>query len=184
MNIQIQKKNLSEIAPPEIQSVQIPQMNSDGIPLEGDSSYPEINTNDNEEISQAIASSDSDDIKSKWPSFLDFLLKEHPNIGSFLSLAYIGSVSADSIELKFSGDYRFQFMEVTKTHNQSEIIGLLREFLNKPVEIKIVLDANATKAEETNYIKQFADIPTTIDDQIEKEPIIQTILDIFDGELL
>lgn len=111
-------------------------------------------------------------------------MKEHPNLGSFLSLASIGSISSDVIELKFCADYRFQYLEVSKRQNRNEIIRLLQQFTAHQLDLEIILDVNAAKQENTNYIKQIANIPSTIDDQIEKEPIIKTILEIFDGEIL
>lgn len=112
------------------------------------------------------------------------LLKEHPKLGSFLSLASIGSVSSDVIELKFCANYRFQYMEVSKRQNRNEILRLLQQFTGNQLDLQITLDVNAAKQENTNYIKQIANIPPSIDDQIEKEPIIKTILEIFDGEIL
>jgi hypothetical protein len=111
-------------------------------------------------------------------------MKDHPNLGSFLSCASIGSVSPQFLELKFSTTYRFQYLEVTRKNNRSEITRLLTEFFGTAVELNIVIDTNASDTGEENYIKQIGDVPTTINDQIEKEPIIQTILEIFDGEIL
>jgi len=125
-----------------------------------------------------------DALKENWSQFLEFLIKDRPNLGSFLSFASIGSVSNDSIELKFSSAYRFQYLEVTKKNNKHEITKLLEEFAGKLIELNIIIDANATGKEVENYIKQIGDIPVTINDQIEKEPIIQTILEVFDGEIL
>jgi len=125
-----------------------------------------------------------EDLRDRWTDFLELLLKEHPNLGSFLSLASIGSISSDVIELKFCADYRFQYLEVSKRQNRNEIIRLLQQFTGHQLDLEIILDVNAAKQENTNYIKQIANIPSTIDDQIEKEPIIKTILEIFDGEIL
>ena len=46
--------------------------------------------------------------------FLDFLLRDRPNLGSFLSFAYIASSTDNSIDLKFPTNFKFQFSEVTK----------------------------------------------------------------------
>lgn len=123
-------------------------------------------------------------LKDRWTSFLELLLREHPNLGSFLSFASISSISTEGVELKFSADYRFQYMEVTKKQNRNEIIRLLQLFTGHMLDLQITLDVNAAKQEDTNYIKQIGNIPSTIDDQIEKEPIIEAVLEIFDGEIL
>lgn len=125
-----------------------------------------------------------EDLRNRWTEFLELLLREHPNLGSFLSMASIGSISSGVVELNFCANYRFQYMEVSKRQNRNEIIRLLQQFTGHQMDLEIVLDVNAAKQENSNYIKQIANIPSTIDDQIEKEPIIKTILEIFDGEIL
>ena len=124
------------------------------------------------------------DIKSTWPAFLDVLLRDRPNLGSFLSLAYIAASTQDSIDLKFGPGYRFQYMEVTKKNNREEITQMLCTFLGAPIELRIALDTKAPESDEQNYIKQIGNIRSTIHDEIEKEPIIQTLLDLFDGEII
>ncbi len=125
-----------------------------------------------------------EEIRDRWTEFLELFLKVHPNLASFLSMASIGSISSDIIELNFCADYRFQYMEVSKRQNRNEIIRLLQQFTGHKMDLEITFDVNAAKQENTNYIKQIANIPSTIDDQIENEPIIKTILEIFDGEIL
>ncbi|HON11741.1 MAG TPA: DNA polymerase III subunit gamma/tau [Chitinispirillaceae bacterium] len=124
------------------------------------------------------------DLKKIWPSFLDSLLRDRPNLGSFLSLAYIASSTDNSIDLKFPANYKFQFSEVTKKNNRNEISKLLDEFTHTHIDLRIALETKEQVHQEQNYIKQIGNIPSTINDQIEKEPIIQVLLDCFDGEIL
>lgn len=180
MNVQIQKKNQFLIDPPIDNSNQTSPAESIPEQASGVTEEPEIIPENNDSFSPVPI----EDLKNKWTTFLELVLKDHSNLGSFLSFASISSVSSDVVELKFSGDYRFQYMEVTKRHNQNEISRLLQEFVGHNVDLQISLDANAPRDEDTNYIKQIGNIPSTINDEIEKEPIIQTILDIFDGEIL
>ncbi|HEX3019443.1 MAG TPA: hypothetical protein VHP36_04045 [Chitinispirillaceae bacterium] len=125
-----------------------------------------------------------EELKERWTSFLELLLKDHPNLGSFLSLASINSITSHKVELKFSSEYRFQYIEVNKKQHLNQIIQSLQKFTGSLVELQVTLDVNAAKQEDSNYIKQIGNIPSTIDDQIEKEPIIKAVLDIFDGEIL
>ncbi|NLG18641.1 MAG: DNA polymerase III subunit gamma/tau [Fibrobacter sp.] len=124
------------------------------------------------------------DLKLVWPGFLDSLMRDRPNLGSFLSFAFIASTGENSIDLKFSPNYNFQFTEVTKKNNRNEISRLLNEFVGMKIELRIAVEAGELRQQEQNYIKQIGDIPSTINDQIEKEPVIQILLDCFDGEIL
>ena len=184
INIQIQKKNL----PTEQSLLKAPIQNNSAAPIisQPSENYSEIeNEADSiEQSEEVIGNVGIGNLQSQWTVFLELLLKERPNLGSFLSMASICSISADTVELKLSSGYRFQYMELTRKNNQSEITRILTQFTGCPVELKITLDSSAPSVEDTNYIKQIGNIPNTIDDQIEKEPIIQTILEIFDGEIL
>ncbi len=126
----------------------------------------------------------SQDLKTLWPQFLDMMLKDRPNLGSFLSLAYVASCTENSITLGFQPSYSFQFMEVSKKHNKDDIEKTLSQFTSKKIEISIILEDKITSAEEKQFFNQAVQIPSTIDVEIEKEPIIRTILEIFDGEVL
>jgi hypothetical protein len=55
--------------------------------------------------------------------------------------------------------------------------------MGKPVEVHITLDAKAPQNTAQNYIKQPAHA-AAIESEMEREPIIQSVLDIFDGEIL
>jgi chromosomal replication initiation ATPase DnaA len=125
-----------------------------------------------------------EELKERWTEFLDFLLKEHPKLGTYLTAASVDSISSSIIKLRFCANYRFQYQEVTKKQYQNEIVRLLQQFTGQQLDLEVILDVIAAEQENTNYIKQIANIPSTIDDQIEKEPIIKTILEIFDGEIL
>lgn len=124
------------------------------------------------------------DLKLAWPGFLDSLMHDRPNLGSFLSFAFIASTGENSIDLKFSPNYNFQFTEVTKKNNRNEISRLLNEFVGMKIELRIAQETGESRQQEQNYIKQIGNIPSTIEDQIEKEPVIQILLDCFDGEIL
>jgi hypothetical protein len=124
------------------------------------------------------------DLKSFWPAFIEFLIHERPNMGSFLSLASAFHAAESTIDLKFAPAYRFQYFEITKKNNREEIEQHLKKFARRDLQLNITIDSKPVEDHQENYIKSVAHIPSTIDDEIEREPIIKTILDIFDGEVL
>ncbi len=119
-----------------------------------------------------------------WPQFLDHMLKDRPNLGTFLSSGYVSSCTEMSIDIKFPPACRFQFMEVTKKHNRDEIELLLRQFTSRIIELHIAVDNHNPDSEKREFLKQIGKVSSTINDEIENEPIIQTVLDMFDGEVL
>lgn len=74
-------------------------------------------------------------------------------------------------------------MEVTKKTHREEITRLFKAFYNIPAELHITLENVKVEAEGQNYFKQTGSA-ATIDDEITREPIIQTVLEVFEGEIL
>jgi hypothetical protein len=130
------------------------------------------------------STSDQIDIKTFWPAFLDHLIHERLNIGSFLSLACPFHTSVDTIDLKFSPAYRFQYLEVTKKNVRDEIEQILNKFAKRALQLNITIESKPIENGQNTFIQSIGKIPSTIDDEIEREPIIHTILEVFDGEVL
>jgi len=126
------------------------------------------------------------DIKKQWPAFLEALMRDRPNIGTFLSLAIIVGSTESSIDLCYPQKMKFQFGEMTKKQNREEIIKALTEFLGRLFEVHITLSTPEKAGDQGpaagNQHTQ-SNIPI-LDNEIEREPIIQAVLDLFDGEII
>jgi DNA polymerase-3 subunit gamma/tau len=127
---------------------------------------------------------DEIDIGSLWPKFLEALLRDRPKLGSFLSLATVAGWTAHTIDLRFSPEQRFQYHEVNKKPHRDEIIEVLHGLTQREFDVRMTLETEMPGSAERKYIKQMANVPLTINDEIEKEPIIQAVLDVFDGEII
>jgi DNA polymerase-3 subunit gamma/tau len=119
-----------------------------------------------------------------WTSFVDFMLKDRPNVGSFLAMSYLSGATGTSLDVRFPSSYRFQFVETTKKHNRDLIENLLHQFTGSKYELHITLETTRTDAQERQLLHQLVAMPLSINDEMDREPIIKTILDIFDGEVL
>jgi DNA polymerase-3 subunit gamma/tau len=119
-----------------------------------------------------------------WTSFVDFMLKDRPNVGSFLAMSYLSGATGTSLDVRFPSSYRFQFVETTKKHNRDLIENLLYQFTGSKYELHITLETTRTDAQERQLLHQLVAMPLSINDEMDREPIIKTILDIFDGEVL
>jgi DNA polymerase-3 subunit gamma/tau len=125
-------------------------------------------------------------LHTDWTQFIDHLQKKHPPLGYYLSVAYIGSVSDSSIDLRFPAAFVFQHAEVMKKKNRDDIQHLLNEFFNVSIEMHITMETKneTTAAHSKSPLMQQAQGFASIDDEIAKEPIIKTVLEIFDGTVL
>ena len=110
-------------------------------------------------------------------------MRDRPNIGTFLSLATVTGSSESSIDLSYAPQLKFQFSEMTKKQNREEISRQLRTFMGRAIEVHITIESKKAEKEAQNYINPVPHA-LAIESEIEHEPVIQSVLDIFDGEIL
>lgn len=126
----------------------------------------------------------SRDLSRDWPVFLEQLMDDRPHLGSFLSHAAVASVQQHAVDLRYAQMFKFQFAEVTRKQNRDIIEEKLAEFARRPIQIHITLETEGDPQDLPNYIKSVADTGASIVDDMKNEPIIQAVLDAFDGEVL
>lgn len=122
-------------------------------------------------------------MQGRWSAFVESFMHDRPNIGTFLSLATVIGSTESSIDLSYSSQLKFQFSEMTKKQNREEISKLLKSFMGRPIDVHITLETKKAEKEAPNYITTMPHA-LAIESEIRQEPIIQSVLDIFDGEIL
>jgi hypothetical protein len=129
------------------------------------------------------AAADPHDVRRRWPAFIEALMHDRPNLGTFLSLAAVADACGSSIDLVYDRQHRFPFSEVTKKSNRDEIARMMKSFFGRPVEAHITLEpgrAAAGKAGSPPEPRR----PAGIQSEIESEPVIRSVLEFFDGEII
>jgi len=136
--------------------------------------------------SPAAAPAGTVDLHNDWPKFIDALMHDWPNLGSFLSLAYVVSAMPNSVDVKFPSQFKFQHNEVLRKENRDAIEKMLNTFAGRPIELHITIETQKSIQARANEQKSSLRIPQprSIEDDAEKEPIISAVLDLFDGEVL
>jgi hypothetical protein len=132
----------------------------------------------------SIEPGESPDIQQLWPAFLETLLRDRPKIGSFLSLATVAGCTAHTIDLRFAPTFSFQFQEVNRKQSREEMTKILQSLTGREFELRMTIEAESDGEPQQNYFKPAGIVPVSINDEIEQEPIIQTVLDMFDGEVI
>jgi hypothetical protein len=134
------------------------------------------------DVPAKIASAGSP-VMSFWHDFIDLLMRDRPNLGTFLSLATVAGNTDSSIDLTYPHHLAFQFGEVTKKQHREEINKILNSFKGKPIELHITLETDIPGKVNRDINKSTAH-SVAIESEIAHEPIIQSVLTIFDGEVL
>ena len=139
-----------------------------------------------ESSEQKTDMSGSCQIESNWSLFVNSLIKEKTNIGTFLSLGHVNNATNDSIDLRFGKEYSFQFSEIMKKHNRSYLQSKLSTFFGRNIDLHISLDNEKSKPvdEEERTKNDSIHLHPSLSEDIIKEPIIKNILETFNGELL
>ena len=117
-------------------------------------------------------------VLEQWPLFLEALQRERPMLGHYLRVAQVASLSESAIDVRFPVNCSAQYAELIKNKNREEINRIMKEIVGPSVDLHITLEAGgpaAAQAEKNSL---------SINDEIEHEPIIKNVLDIFDGELI
>jgi DNA polymerase-3 subunit gamma/tau len=125
-------------------------------------------------------------VTADWPHFVEHIQQNRPPLGYHLSVAYVVSMSGKSIDLRFPKAFHFQFSEVTKKKNRDEIQKELNDFFQDNLDLHITLEAPEETPSAAAGKPAAAAEPKSmsLDDEIAHEPIIQNVLDIFDGTLV
>jgi len=123
----------------------------------------------------------SPDLRSVWPGFVDSLMQDRPNIGSFLSFAAVIDTTAGSIDIRYGSAFRFQFSQVTRKETREEIASRLHGFAGRRVELRITMEAEKPVETQEASGKPHA---ASLNDEIAREPVIETVLEMFDGEVV
>jgi DNA polymerase-3 subunit gamma/tau len=121
---------------------------------------------------------------SQWPEFLELLQRERPMLGYYLRVAYATAHSANSVDVRFPHSCHVQYSEVMKKKNREEINRVMKEFTGALEDLHITIEADPNPAGSAANQAKAAAIPLSINDEIKREPVIQNILDIFNGDIL
>jgi DNA polymerase-3 subunit gamma/tau len=136
-----------------------------------------------EEFSDRPPSGIDADISGKWRGFIDKTMHDRPHIGTFLALATVAGYTGSSIDLVFEHNFAFQFSELNKKQHREEIAKMFHDFMGRPFEVHMTLEAK--QPETLGLIQNKPEAhAAAIKSEIAREPIIGSVLDIFDGEVL
>ncbi len=143
-------------------------------PLEEDSFKPLVNTNE------------PVDLLALWPKFIEKLVEDRPSLGSFMSMAHIAETTEESIDLRFKGEFSFQFAEVTKKSNRDVISKKLSSFVGKNILLHITIEKNNKPKSDvkTKLTNGNTHRHPSLEDDMANEPILKKVIEIFDGEIL
>jgi DNA polymerase-3 subunit gamma/tau len=119
-----------------------------------------------------------------WHDFLALLISDRPNLGSFLSIASVAAVTESSIDVRFPPQYSFQFAETTRKPNRDIINEKLNTFAGRQMELHISIESqsHADKTQAAHEANTEKAVSPSLGDDMEQEPVIKTVIDLFDAE--
>jgi len=145
-------------------------------PEEG--SPEEAETDCGSEASSPQAGAQLEQIKQQWPQIIDEIKKRKIALGSFLGEGHPEKITEDNVLIiGFNADNAFHMNSVNK--NKKNIEDIFQEVLGlslriKCIQTKILSEASAAAPNGNSYMDRLT----------QKIPLIKTIVDEFDGELI
>jgi hypothetical protein len=126
----------------------------------------------------------ADDISARWQEFIDTLMADRPNVAAFLGLAKIVSTGKESVDLRFQSSFKFQFNDITRKETREYLSGKLKAFFRRPIDIHITIEPAGHAAAAPQRQLTTEKPARSLDDDMENEPIIRTVVEAFDGEIV
>ena len=146
---------------------------------------------DDDEEQESSCPSDNQlppDMNEFWKAFLKIFEKKELVLPSFLMRVSL-SINGNECVLTFPGSESFPYSQVSQKENVATIAKAFSAFVGRPMSVKTVLDRNAvvpatTESSDAPKPKARRASKFDLEADIEKEPVIKSILEIFDGELV
>jgi hypothetical protein len=116
-------------------------------------------------------------IKTQWPHIIEEIKKRKIALGSFLNEGWPENIDGNELIIAFGMENGFHISSINR--NRKSIEEIIREVVGVPLQIKC-MQAEAPSADNSNgsngssYVEKLG----------QKIPLIKTIIDEFDGELV
>jgi len=147
--------------------------------VEPASSAPEISAEFDDKVT-----SKTGDPALQWPKFLELLQRERPMLGYYMNVAYITAFSGNSLDVRFPLSCHVQYEEINKKKNRDEINRVINKFNGAFSDLHITIEAESINKSNISADQPEKKVYLSINDEIEREPIIKTVLDLFNGEII
>ncbi len=125
------------------------------------------------------------DVQAEWREVLPELGGERPNSGGFLAHGRGAPFGRPTLDVRFAPVFRFHFDELSKQHNRALIERKLADFAGVKIDLHMTLEPQTHDPEVVDFVSHMgAGAGSSIEDDLQNEPIIKTVLEAFDGEII
>ncbi len=139
-------------------------------------------------ISGSFLGIEPDQIITEWKKIVAKITADINYIGAHLYLSNITHADAEKIDITLPPEQKFQYAQLSNSDTAKKLDDWFSKNLGYKGKISILLTKEGNKPIQQQTAKQATVIikPTrkSINDAIEKEPIIGSALDVFDGEVI
>jgi hypothetical protein len=132
------------------------------------------------------------ELKEKWRTHLAAIMDDNMRVGTFLSFSFILSADEGEIRIGIPRSHQFQYQQLVKPDHLRYLMDFFRNRCGYPgrVAVEAVEDEKSRihlGAERGDALKSAGPAPAkterNINEAVRKEPILGTLLDVFNGEV-
>ena len=123
---------------------------------------------------------DAAELIAQWPLILEAVQKERPMLGHYLRVAKASAHSSGALDVRFPRACNAQYAEASKSKNHEELKRIMLSRFGTPVDVHITIEPPGP-AQGGDKVESAS---VSINDEMAQEPIIKSVLDIFNGEVI
>ena len=124
---------------------------------------------------------DAAELIARWPLILEAVQKERPMLGHYLRVAKVSAHSSGALDVRFPRTCNAQYAEASKSKNREDLNRIMLSRFGAPVDVHITIEPPGPSSVAGAKVETAS---VSINDEIAHEPIIKSVLDIFNGEVI
>jgi DNA polymerase-3 subunit gamma/tau len=124
---------------------------------------------------------DAAELIAQWPLILEAVQKERPMLGHYLRVAKASAHSNGALDVRFPQACNAQYAEASKSKNREDLNRIMLSRFGALVDVHITIEPPGPSPVEGAKVETAS---VSINDEIAHEPIIKSVLDIFNGEVI
>ena len=122
----------------------------------------------------------------KWELVVDRMMKDHPNVGSFLEKGSVVTLTADHVVIGYSKRDAIARWRTDKPENRALIASICEELAGRPIRVQVIElqdgQARPPSMGELRAKKKHEDDQDLMQ-QVKTHPLVKEALEVFGGEL-
>ncbi|NKB82195.1 MAG: DNA polymerase III subunit gamma/tau [Nitrospirales bacterium] len=122
-----------------------------------------------------------------WETVVDRMIKEHPNIGSFLEMGTLVAIEQNQIVIGFQKSASVACSRIQKEENRRLIVGFLKEIVQRTVQVRVI-ELTDKQTQQPSFkqtrVKRQETEEQALVAEAKNHPLVKEAIEIFGGDVV